>query len=81
MIRSSSQKGLRHYLEASAGNSAYPDLLDELIVINREELRPIPVRPRHSSLSLVQLGIKPGSVRHKLSWLTTMEAISSGLGA
>jgi hypothetical protein len=48
MIRSSSQKGLRHYLEASAGNSAYPDLLDELIVINREELRPIPVRPRHS---------------------------------
>jgi hypothetical protein len=55
MIRSSSQKGLRHYLEASAGN----DLLDELIVINREELRPIPVRPRHSSLSLAwnQTGI------------------------
>jgi hypothetical protein len=59
MIRSSSQKGLRHYLEASAGNSAYPDLLDELIIINREELRPVPVRPRHSSLSLAwnQTGI------------------------
>jgi hypothetical protein len=48
MTRSSSQNGLRYYLEASAGNSAYPDLLDELVVINREELRPIPAPPRHS---------------------------------
>jgi hypothetical protein len=40
MIRSSSQKGLRDYLEASAGNSAYPDLLDELIVLIAKNFDP-----------------------------------------
>jgi hypothetical protein len=34
MIPSSSHKGLRYYHEALAGNSAHPDLLDELIVLH-----------------------------------------------
>ena len=57
----------------------YPDLLDEQIVIIREELPLIPADPDEtgstSQPASLELGIKPVSARHKLSWLTAIEAI------